>query len=136
MGCIAFLYFLICNQVYRCAKLERTRRMWLLFSHSTAIFIITSIQFGCDLKLFEMFYVTCWEDPTRISLAGEICLGLVVWLQDGLLVNGLAQCKRLLLTCSFQLYRFWVLGGQRLWVNLLPVLLLIGFIGQLLLIGP
>ena len=58
----------------------------------------------------EVSYVTCWEDPTQIVLATEICLGLLIWLQDGLLVSGSMQYPGLgILIYIYQLYRFWVL---------------------------
>ena len=43
--------------------------------------------------------------------------------------------KTIGVTCSFQLYRFWVLGGPLRWVILLPLFLLMGSAGQLTLIS-
>jgi hypothetical protein len=83
------LYFLLCNQICRHAKFERSRRTWLLFAHSTTIFIVSTIEVGCFLKFFEINFVTCWEDFTQVDLAGDICIVLLIWLQDGLLVSGL-----------------------------------------------
>ena len=93
IGLLVLLYILLCNQIYQHAKIERTagRRTWLLFAHSTAIFITTSIDVGYNLKFFEMLFVTCWEDPMKISMANEICLLLAVCLQDSLLVSGLTH---------------------------------------------
>ena len=96
IGFLALLYCLLCNQIYRHAKIERTRGTWLLFAHSTAIFIITSIEVGCDLRVFEIAFVTCWKDPTRVVLAREICFGLLTCLQDVLLVSSSMQCIQIL----------------------------------------
>jgi hypothetical protein len=61
--------------------------MRLLFAHATAVFLAGTALIGVDLKLFEIFYVTCDEDPTVAEILADAFAAIVVWLQDGLLVS-------------------------------------------------
>ena len=63
-----------------------TRMTWLLFGHATAVFIVATINLAIDWKLFEVLFVTCYEDSAMPNLV-EIVFGVMqIWLQDALLV--------------------------------------------------
>jgi hypothetical protein len=73
--------------IFQRPSIKRTKGVWFLFAHATAIFILESICLGLCLKFFEVSFVTCWENARRFSLFNAIFLAPIIWLQDGLLVS-------------------------------------------------
>lgn len=65
-------------------KLRSTR---LLFVHATMIFLAETGFIGAYLKGAEVVYVTCRENLTNFALTARTLEGILIFLQDGLLVS-------------------------------------------------